>query len=88
LFVALALVVVWTVAVAITGAATGLWEGSGPRGLRLAVGGATLAVDAAIAVGYRRISRPVGDLLGAAEQSLRGTTASTLNSEGLPICAS
>jgi two-component system sensor histidine kinase BaeS len=84
LFVALALVVVWTVAVAITGAATGLWEGSGPRGLRLAVGGATLAVDAAIAVGYRRISRPVGDLLGAAEQVATGDYGVDVELRGPP----
>jgi two-component system, OmpR family, sensor histidine kinase BaeS len=72
LVVAVALMVAWTVLVAVTGAATGLWADRGPRGLRLVVGGATVAADVAIAVAYRRISRPVGDLLDAAEQVAAG----------------
>jgi two-component system sensor histidine kinase BaeS len=72
LVVAVALMVAWTVLVAVTGAATGLWADRGPRGLRLVVGGATVVADAAIAVAYRRISRPVGDLLDAAEQVATG----------------
>jgi signal transduction histidine kinase len=66
------LVIAWTVAVAVTGAATGLWADRGPQGLRLTVGVATVVADVAIAVAYRRISRPVGDLLGAAEQVATG----------------
>jgi len=72
LLVAVALVVAWTVVVAVMGAATGLWEGRGPRGGRLVVGVVTVAVGAATAVAYRRISRPVSDLLGAAEQVATG----------------
>jgi two-component system sensor histidine kinase BaeS len=67
LLFAVALVVAWTGLVAIAGAATGLWQGDGPRGVRLTVSVATVVVDAAIVVAYRRISRPVGDLLSAAE---------------------
>jgi two-component system sensor histidine kinase BaeS len=70
--VAVALVVAWTVVVAVVGAATGLWAGEGPRGLRLLTGGVTLLVGAATAIAYRRISRPVSDLLGAAEQVAAG----------------
>jgi signal transduction histidine kinase len=67
LLVAVALVVGWMVVAAlITGAATGQW-GDRPGG-RLVIGAATVAAGAATAVTYRRISRPVGDLLGAAEQ--------------------
>ncbi len=84
MLVAVAFVVAWTVLVAITGAATGLWEGDGPRGLRLAVGGATVAVDAVIVVAYRRISRPVGDLLGAAEQIANGDYQVDVEVRGLP----
>ena len=70
----MALVVGWMVVVAVMGAATGYWEGRGPRGApRLVViGGVTVIVGAAVAVAYRRISRPVGDLLGAAEQVATG----------------
>jgi signal transduction histidine kinase len=72
LLVAVALVVAWTAVVVVMGAASGLWEGRGPRGGRLLVGAATVVTDAAIVVAYRRISRPVGDLLGAAEQVATG----------------
>jgi two-component system, OmpR family, sensor histidine kinase BaeS len=72
LLVAVVLVVAWTVVVAVAGAATGLWAGDGPRGLRLVVGAVTVVADATIVVAYRRISRPVGDLLGAAEQVATG----------------
>src|SRR5262249_23762086 len=66
LLVAVAFVVTWTVVVAVIGAATGLWQGRGPRGLRLAIGAVTVLVGLATAVAYRRVSRPVSDLLGAA----------------------
>jgi two-component system sensor histidine kinase BaeS len=72
LLVAVTLVVAWMVVVGITGAATGIWEGRGPRGLRGALVAVTLLVGAATAVAYRRISGPVGDLLGAAEQVATG----------------
>jgi two-component system sensor histidine kinase BaeS len=72
LLVAMVLVVAWTVAVVVTGAATGLWADEGPRGLRLTVGVATVVADAAIALAYRRISRPMGDLVAAAEQVATG----------------
>ena len=72
MLVAGALAAAWTVAVVVTGAATGLWAGEGPGGLRLAVGLAMVAADVAIVVAYRRISRPVGDLMGAAEQVAGG----------------
>jgi signal transduction histidine kinase len=67
LLVAVALVVAWmVVAVLITGAATGHW-GDRPAG-RFVIGAVTVAAGVATGVAYRRISRPVGDLLGAAEQ--------------------
>jgi two-component system, OmpR family, sensor histidine kinase BaeS len=72
LLVAVALVVTWTGLVVITGAATGIWEDRGPRGMRFVVGMTTVVVDAVIVVAYRRMSRPVGDLLGAAEQIATG----------------
>jgi two-component system sensor histidine kinase BaeS len=84
LLIAVVLVVAWTVVVAITGATTGLWEGDGPRGLRLAVGASTIAVDVAIVVAYRRISRPVGDLLDAAEQVAAGDYAVDVEVRGPP----
>ena len=70
--VAVALVAAWVIPVAIIGAATGIWEGDGPRGLRGALVATTAIVGAGAAVGYRRISRPVGDLLDAAEQVATG----------------
>jgi signal transduction histidine kinase len=72
LLIAVALVVAWVVVVGVVGAATGLWQGRGPRGLRLLTSGVTVAVGAAIAVAYRRVSRSIGDLLGAAEQVASG----------------
>jgi signal transduction histidine kinase len=68
---AVVLVVAWMiVAVAIVGAAMGNW---GDRlGGKVAIGIVTLAVAAATAVSYRRISGPVGDLLGATEQVAAG----------------
>jgi two-component system, OmpR family, sensor histidine kinase BaeS len=68
LLVAAALAVAWTAVIAVLGEASGLWEDQGPRGGRLLVIVATVVTDAAIAVAYRRISHPVADLLGAAEQ--------------------
>jgi two-component system sensor histidine kinase BaeS len=69
--VAVALVVAWmVVAVAIMGAATGYW-GNRPGG-RFVIGVVTIAAGAASVLAYRRISRPVGDLLVAAEQMATG----------------
>ncbi|HZA75301.1 MAG TPA: HAMP domain-containing sensor histidine kinase [Acidimicrobiales bacterium] len=66
LLVALALVVAWMVPITIMGVATGYWSDPGhPRGV---MGAVSFTGVAAVAVAYRRISRPVGDLLGAAEQ--------------------
>ena len=71
MLVAVALVVAWMVVAAlITGAATGYW-GDRPGGL-FVIGVLTVVAGAATAVAYRRISRPVGDLLGAAEQVATG----------------
>jgi two-component system, OmpR family, sensor histidine kinase BaeS len=71
LLVAVALVVAWMVVAAlITGAATGNW-GDRPGG-RFVIGAVTVVVGAATGVAYRRMSRPVGDLLGAAEQVATG----------------
>jgi two-component system, OmpR family, sensor histidine kinase BaeS len=71
LLVAVAIVGAWmVVAVAIMGAAAGYW-GKRPGGL-FVIGAATVAAGAATAVAYRRISRPVSDLLGAAEQVATG----------------
>jgi signal transduction histidine kinase len=66
-----ALVVSWmVVAVAIMGMATGNW-GNRPGG-KFVIGVFTVIVAATTAVAYRRVSRPVGDLLGAAEQVATG----------------
>ena len=71
MLVAVALVAAWmVVAVLITGAATGYW-GKRPGGL-FVIAAATVAAGAATAVAYRRVSRPAGDLLGAAEQVAAG----------------
>jgi two-component system sensor histidine kinase BaeS len=72
LLVAIAFTASWTAVVVVLGETSGLWAGDGPRGGRLLVGLATVATDAAVAVGYRRLSRPVGDLLGAAERVAGG----------------
>ena len=71
LLVGVALVVAWVVVAAlITGAATGYW-GDRPSGL-FVIGAVTVVTGAATGVAYRRISRPMGDLLGAAEQVATG----------------
>jgi signal transduction histidine kinase len=69
--VTVALLAAWmVVAVAITGAATGHW---GKRsGGRFVIGVVTVGAGAATAMAYRRISRPAGELLGAAEQVATG----------------
>jgi two-component system sensor histidine kinase BaeS len=71
LLVAVVLVVAWmVVAVAIMGLATGNW---GNRfGGKFVIGVATVGVGGATVMAYRRVSRPVGDLLGAAEQVATG----------------
>ena len=66
LLVAVGVVAAWLAVVAAVGAATSNWEGRA-RGLAFVVGGISVVAGAA-AVGYRRISPPVVDLLGAAEQ--------------------
>ncbi|MCU1504978.1 MAG: hypothetical protein JWM12_4332, partial [Ilumatobacteraceae bacterium] len=80
LVVAVAVVLAWTVVVAIvTAVATGRWgnlglptDGEGrPRGL-VVIGAATLAAAGAATVAYRRASRPVSDLLRAVEQVAAG----------------
>ena len=64
--VAVAVVVAWLVPMAIMGAVTGYWaDEDHPRGL---MGAVTIIGVAALTVVYLRISRPVGDLLGAAER--------------------
>ncbi len=71
LVAAVAVVVAWMVVAAlITGAATGTW-GDRPGGL-FVIGVLPVVAGAATVVTYRRISRPVGDLLGAAEQVATG----------------
>jgi two-component system sensor histidine kinase BaeS len=70
LLVAVAVVVAWLVVVAVVGAATSGWEDR-PRGLAFVIGGVSVIAGAA-ALAYRRISRPVGDLLDAAEQVATG----------------
>jgi two-component system, OmpR family, sensor histidine kinase BaeS len=71
LLVAVALVLAWiVVAVAITGTAMGHW-GNRPGG-KFVIGAATIAAAVATAAAYRRISRPAGDLVGAAEQVATG----------------
>ncbi|MGH9050503.1 MAG: HAMP domain-containing sensor histidine kinase [Acidimicrobiia bacterium] len=71
LLVAVSVVVAWmVVAVAIVGVATGNW---GNRlGGKFVIGVFTVVVGAATAVAYRRVSRPVGDLLVATEQVATG----------------
>ena len=66
LLVAVGVVAAWLAVVAAVGAATSNWEGRA-RGLAFVIGGISVVAGAA-AVGYRRISPPVVDLLGAAEQ--------------------
>jgi two-component system sensor histidine kinase BaeS len=83
LLVAAALVVAWmVVAVAIVGVATGHW-GNHPGG-RFVIGLVTISAGAATVVAYRRVSRPVGDLLGAAEQVATGDYGVDLEVRGPP----
>jgi two-component system sensor histidine kinase BaeS len=84
LLVAAALATAWTVMMVVTGAATGVWQDERPPGVRLAVGVTTIVVNVVIVVAYRRISRPVGDLLGAAEQMAIGDYAVQVPARGLP----
>jgi two-component system sensor histidine kinase BaeS len=82
LLVAVAVLAAWIVPVTIIGLATGYWGDRGeghPRGL---LGGLTLLAVVAVAVAYFRISRPVGDLLGAAEQVATGDYAVDLDARG------
>ena len=66
LLLAVVVVVAWTIPILIMGVATGYWsDPDHPRGL---MGAVTVTGVAAVAVAYRRVSRPVGDLLGAAVQ--------------------
>lgn len=68
---AAALVFGWIVVVGLMGAATGYWGERGPEGRprgSVLIGVVTAVVGATTAMAYRSISRPVGDLLGAAEQ--------------------
>ncbi len=79
LLVAAGVVVAWMVPITVIGLATDYWGEAGkghPRGLVL---GVTLAAIAAVAVAYRRISRPVGDLLDAAERVGAGDYAVDLH---------
>ena len=65
LLVAVAVALAWIVPIAIVGTATGYWDDPDhPRGV---LGAVTAVGITAVAVAYRRVSRPVGDLLGAAE---------------------
>lgn len=70
LLVAVAPVVGWLVMAAVVSAATSHWEDR-TRGLAFGVGSITVLAGAG-ALAYRRISRPVGDLLDAAEQVATG----------------
>jgi two-component system, OmpR family, sensor histidine kinase BaeS len=70
LLVAVTPVVGWLVMAAVVSTATSHWE-ERPRGLAFGIGSVTVLAGAA-ALAYRRISRPVGDLLGAAEQVATG----------------
>jgi two-component system sensor histidine kinase BaeS len=68
--VAVAVVAAWLVVVAVVGAATSGWEDR-TRGLAFVIGGVSV-IAGATALGSRRISPPLGDLLGAAEQVATG----------------
>lgn len=71
LLLAVILVLGWTfVTVAITGVATGTW-GQQLSG-KIVIGVVTAVVGVATAEFYMRVSRPVGDLLGATEQVAAG----------------
>ena len=72
-------VVAWMVPITVIGLATDYWGEAGkdhPRGL---IVGVAVTAMAAVAVAYRRISRPVGDLLDAAEQVGAGDYAVDLD---------
>ncbi len=70
LLVVAAPVVGWLVVAAVVSAATSHWEDRS-RGLAFGIASMTVLAGAA-ALAYRRISRPAGDLLGAAEQVATG----------------
>ena len=80
----LALLVLVTGAIGIAGAATGLWEGDGPQGLRLTVSVATIVIDSIIVLTYRRVRGPVGDLLSAAERVAAGDYGVDVGVRGPP----
>src|SRR5262245_42451148 len=66
--VAVGLVLAWLVPLTVMGLVTGYWGEAGenrPRGVMVTL---ILLVVTAVVLAYLRISRPVGDLLGAAEQ--------------------
>jgi len=72
LAVAVGLVLAWLVPVTLMGLVTGYWGEPGegrPRGVMVTL---ILGVVTAVVLAYLRISRPVGDLLGAAEQVATG----------------
>ena len=72
LLVAVGLVLAWLVPVTLMGLVTGYWGEPGegrPRGVMVTL---ILLVIGAVVLVYLRISRPVGDLLGAAEQVTTG----------------
>src|SRR5688572_18175780 len=70
LLVVAAPVVGWLVVAAVVSAATSQWDDRS-RGLAFAIGSVIVLAGAA-ALTYRRISRPAGELLGAAEQVATG----------------
>ncbi len=82
LLVAVGVIAAWLAVVAVVGAATTDWEDR-TRGLAFVIGGISVVAGAA-ALGYRRISRPVGDLLGAAEQVGTGDYGVDLEVRGPP----
>jgi two-component system sensor histidine kinase BaeS len=72
LAVAVGLVLAWLIPVTLMGLVTGYWGEPGesrPRGVMVTL---ILLVVTAVVLTYLRISRPVGDLLGAAEQVATG----------------
>jgi two-component system, OmpR family, sensor histidine kinase BaeS len=70
----------WLVVAAVVSAATSHWEDRS-RGLAFGIGSITVLAGAA-ALAYRRISRPVGDLLGAAEQVATGDYGVNVEARG------
>src|SRR5262245_3185062 len=72
LLVAVGLVLAWLIPVTLMGLVTGYWGEPGenrPRGVMVSL---ILLVITAVVLTYLRINRPVGDLLGAAEQVTTG----------------